>query len=61
MNYCDLAMLYPLLAKNVGGTGTVNSKKCMEFVNENILQFFDVYLKGAANTLSKEQIVELGK
>lgn len=61
MNYCDLAMLCPLLAKNVGGTGTVKSKECMEFVNENILQFFDVYLKGTSNTLPKEQILELGK
>ena len=61
MNYCDLAMICPLLAKNVGGTGTVNSKECMEFVNENILQFFDVYLKGTSNTLPKEQILELGK
>ena len=61
MNYCDLAMICPMLAKNVGGTGTVNSKQCMDFVNENILQFFDIYLKGAPNTLPKEQILELGK
>ena len=59
MNFCDLAMLCPLLAKNVGGTGTVNSKECMEFVNENILQFFDIYLKDEPGMLPKEQILEV--
>lgn len=61
MNFCDLAMICPLLAKNVGGTGTVNAKECMEFVNENILQFFNEYLKDEPAMLPKEQILEVEK
>lgn len=45
MNYTDLPMFAPPLAKMLG-TGTVDPEKCMMTVNKTVLEFFDCYLKG---------------
>ena len=45
MNFCDLSMVSPILAK-ILGTGKVNARKCLENLNEIVLNYFDYYLKG---------------
>lgn len=45
MNFTDLPMFSPVLAK-MFGTGEVNPEECMQTVNQLILNFYDVYLKG---------------
>lgn len=56
MNFCDLPMKSPVLAKALG-TGTANSKVCIEEVNGRLLTFFDAYLKGKAISLPKEEVI----
>ncbi len=45
MNYTDLPLIVPSLAKMLG-TGDVDSKECVEKMNELTLEFFNCYLKG---------------
>ncbi|MGN0641555.1 MAG: alpha/beta hydrolase family protein [Huintestinicola sp.] len=45
MNYTDLPMFAPPLAKMLG-TGSVDPEECMMTVNRIILEFFDSFLKG---------------
>ena len=45
MNYTDLPMFSPFLAKMLG-TGTVDAEKCMMAVNRTVLKFFNCFLKG---------------
>ena len=45
MNYTDLPMYAPPLAKMLG-TGTADPEKCMMTVNKTVLEFFDSFLKG---------------
>lgn len=44
LNFTDLPMVSPILAKLLG-TGDVDAKKCIEEINQMILDFFDAYLK----------------
>lgn len=53
MNFTDLPLISPFLAKALGGTGnenyvgvgTVNPLECTETLNAIILEYFDAYLK----------------
>jgi len=45
MNFTDLPLFAPLLAKNLG-MGSVDPEYCIDKVNEITLRFFDCYLKG---------------
>ncbi len=58
MNFTDLPMVSPMLAKALG-TGSVNPKACMKYVNQTILEFFDGYLKGQSVNLSKEEVITI--
>ena len=53
MNFTDLPMFSPVLAK-MFGTGEVNSEKCMLTVNQLVLGFFDEYLKGVGTFTVQE-------
>lgn len=46
MNFTDLPLFSPFLAKNLG-TGSVDPGKCIDQVNALVLRFFDCYLKDA--------------
>lgn len=46
INFTDLPLFMPALAKMMG-VGEVDSKQCIENVNEMVLAFFDYYLKDA--------------
>ena len=45
MNYTDLPLFSPFLAKNLG-MGSVDPEYCIDKVNEITLRFYDHYLKG---------------
>lgn len=45
MNFTDLPLFSPVLASLLG-TGTVDEMECIQTMNEIILQYFNVYLKG---------------
>ena len=53
MNFTDLPMFSPVLAKNLG-TGSVDAGVCIDRVNAIVLQFFDCYLKDAGNFTVEE-------
>ncbi|MDO5149588.1 MAG: hypothetical protein Q4D76_09365 [Oscillospiraceae bacterium] len=55
MNFTDLPMFSPSLAKMLG-TGSVDSEKCMMTVNKITLEFFDRYLKGKGEFVVSECI-----
>ncbi len=44
MNFTDLPLFCPYLAKQLG-TGTVDSRECIEKINDIIVDYFDYYLK----------------
>lgn len=44
LNFTDLPMISPILAKMLG-VGDVNARDCIEEINDMVLQFFDHYLK----------------
>lgn len=44
MNFCDLALASPILAKALG-TGDVDARTCLENLNEIVLNYFNYYLK----------------
>ena len=44
MNFCDLALASPILAKALG-TGDVDARTCLENLNEIVLKYFNYYLK----------------
>lgn len=46
MNFCDLALASPMLAK-ILGIGTVDARTCLENLNEIVLEYFNYYLKDA--------------
>lgn len=58
MNFTDLPMVAPILAKALG-TSSVNPKACMKYVNQTILEFFDGYLKGEPIHLPKEEVITI--
>ncbi|WP_180270832.1 alpha/beta hydrolase family protein [Sporanaerobium hydrogeniformans] len=60
MNFTDLALISPVLAKMLG-TGTVSASACMKEVNDEILLFFDAYLKDQPIHLPKQDIIVIGK
>ena len=45
MNFTDLPLFAPALAKNLG-TGSIDAGKCIDQMNALVLSFFDCYLKG---------------
>lgn len=45
MNYTDLPLFSPILAEKLG-TGDVDSTRCIQKMNEIILNYFDCFLKG---------------
>lgn len=45
MNFTDLPLFSPFLAKMLG-TGSVDPKRCIDQVNEIVVDFMDCYLKG---------------
>ena len=53
MNFTDLPLFSPVLAKMLG-TGSVDSKRCIDQVNEIVVDFMDCYLKGEG-TFSVEE------
>lgn len=55
MNFTDLPMFSPTLAKMLG-TGTVDASKCMMAVNKTTLEFFDSFLKGEGEFIVSECI-----
>lgn len=55
MNYTDLPMFCPILAKNLG-TGEVNASDCMMTVNRITRDFFDCFLKGEGEFIVEECI-----
>ena len=55
MNFTDLPMFAPPLAKMLG-TGSVDPKECMMTVNRIALQFFDSFLKGKGEFFVQECI-----
>lgn len=55
MNFTDLPMFAPPLAKMLG-TGSVDPEKCMMTVNRITLEFFDSFLKGKGEFSVPEQI-----
>lgn len=55
MNYTDLPMFAPPLAKMLG-TGTVDPEECMMAVNRITLEFFDSFLKGKGEFIVQECI-----
>lgn len=54
MNFTDLPMISPFLSKQLG-TGNVDAKYCIQTVNQDILQFFDRYLKSSKIEIAKEK------
>lgn len=56
MNFTDLPLISPTLAKLLG-SGEVDERACMVFVNETVLEFFDGYLKGQDIDLDKKQTI----
>lgn len=55
MNFTDLPMFSPMLAKNLG-TGTVDASECMMTVNRITREFFDCFLKGKGEFIVQECI-----
>lgn len=55
MNFTDLPLISPILASKLG-TGTIDSEKCLQQVNELVLSFFDCYLKGKGTFSVAENI-----
>ncbi|MGN0678166.1 MAG: alpha/beta hydrolase family protein [Oscillospiraceae bacterium] len=55
MNFTDLPMFSPVLAKNLG-TGTVDASECMVTVNRITREFFDRFLKGEGEFIVSECI-----
>lgn len=55
MNYTDLPMFSPVLAKNLG-TGEVDASECMMTVNRITREFFDCFLKGKGEFIVQECI-----
>jgi hypothetical protein len=53
LNFTDLAVISPFIAGQLG-TGDVDSKKCIENVNDMVLQFFNRYLKGDQSAVVKD-------
>lgn len=47
LNFTDLPMVSPFLASLLG-VGEADAKACIEQINQEILHFFDYYLKGEA-------------
>lgn len=45
MNFTDLPLFSPVLASLLG-TGTIDETKCVETMNEIVLDYFEFYLKG---------------
>lgn len=58
MNFTDLPMISPVLAK-ILGTGEIEPKACMSYVNQTILEFFDGYLKGEKVSLPRMQQITI--
>jgi hypothetical protein len=48
LNFTDLPLFSPILAKMLG-TGTADSRYCIETMNHAVLQFFDNVLKNTGN------------
>lgn len=57
MNYTDLPMFAPPIAKMLG-TGTADPEKCMLTVNRTVLEFFDSFLKGTGE-FSVQECIEI--
>ncbi len=55
MNYTDLPMFAPPLAKMLG-TGSIDPEECMMTVNRITLEFFDSFLKGTGEFSVQERI-----
>ncbi|KNY26130.1 alpha/beta hydrolase family protein [Pseudobacteroides cellulosolvens] len=55
MNFTDLPIISPFLAKLLGGSGNVDARNCIEIMNQDILQFFDRYLKSSKVEIQKER------
>jgi dienelactone hydrolase len=57
MNFTDLAIISPFLSKLLDGkaAGDVDARYCIETTNEDILQFFNRYLKSDKVVIAKER------
>jgi dienelactone hydrolase len=54
MNFTDLAIISPFLSKMLGGLGDVDSRYCIEMIDEDLLKFFDKYLKSSKIEIPRE-------
>jgi predicted dienelactone hydrolase len=55
LNFTDLPLVSPVLA-GLLGTGDVNAERCIEIMNQDILEFFDHYLKQSNTQINKVRI-----
>jgi dienelactone hydrolase len=56
MNFTDLAIISPFLSKMLGGLGPVDSRYALEKLNEDLLRFFDHYLKSSKVEIPREVV-----
>ena len=56
LNYTDLPLVAPFLAKMLGtDSSNINAKECIETVNDMVLHYFDYYLKDASELMIEEE------
>ncbi len=53
MNFTDLPLFSPILARNLGA-GSVDPARCIDEMNVRVLDFFDAFLKGEGDFAIKE-------
>lgn len=56
MNFTDLAIVSPFLSNMLGGLGDVDTRYCIQTVNQDVLEFFDRYLKLNKVEIPRERI-----
>ncbi|MDF2949453.1 MAG: isoform, partial [Sedimentibacter sp.] len=55
MNFTDLPVVSPLLSSMLGN-GNVDARYCIETTNDNVLKFFNFYLKSTGEVIPRERI-----
>lgn len=55
MNFTDLPVVSPLLSSMLGN-GSVDARYCIETTNDNVLKFFNFYLKSTGEVIPRETI-----
>ena len=58
LNFTDLPLISPILAKLLGKENVnTNAKECIETINDMVLHYFDYYLKGTDELMIEEEYV----